>query len=250
MSFDLYNQTPASNDQVNYFQTGMAPSKVKNAGWDIMADLAQFMSLPTSGGTANAQTITNTRACGAWFTGMWVCWVPNLTNTGSMTIQPDGLAAKNVFANGAAVLAGQVVSGIPAIGRYDGTQVQLVNPQRSTGSFTITLTGMTGTTTGTTNYAIGPDGKTTSVWFVNSILGTSNANTMTGTGVPAVLTASVNRLYTLRLEDNSVGVLGCISTVNSTTWTFGQSVPGGTGGFTSSGTKGVVAATALFIDIS
>lgn len=56
MSIDQYSTTPANNDLTNYFKTGMRPSQVKNAGWDVMADLASYgMSLPAAGGSANCQ---------------------------------------------------------------------------------------------------------------------------------------------------------------------------------------------------
>ncbi|MGH7238714.1 MAG: hypothetical protein ACREHG_01475, partial [Candidatus Saccharimonadales bacterium] len=86
MSLDQYSQTPASNDLANYFQTGMAPSAVKTAGWDIMADLAGLYGLPTSAGSANAQTITNTRKWGALDSKMLFCFLPGFANTGACTL--------------------------------------------------------------------------------------------------------------------------------------------------------------------
>lgn len=241
MSIDQYSQTPASNDLANYFQTGMAPSKVKNAGWDIMADLAQqIASLPTSAGSANAQTVTNTRQIGALFTGLRARFVPGFTNTGAMTFAPDGLAAKNVFANGVAAIAGMVISGVPADMVYDGTQWNLLNPQRSTGSFTITLTGMTAGTTGTVNYAIGQDGKTVFVWITAIIEGTSNATTMTGTGVPAILSAGHDRIIPTYVIDSGAGVGGAVQGFTGTTWTFTKGTGFNGGGFTNAGTKGIV----------
>lgn len=240
MSLDKYSQTPASNDLPGYGNTGMPPSLVKNAFWDVMADLCQVVgsgSLPTSGGTANAQTITNTRQVAAWFPGMWVCWIPNATNTAAMTIAPDGLAATNVFANGVAALAGMVVLGVPAIGRYDGTQVNLINPQRSTASFTGTLTGASGAS-GTVNYAMEPDGKSFKAWAPSSIAGTSTITAMTMTGVPAALVSTTSKFETINLENNSVAILGVVQTGTSTTWTFGTP---GLSGFTSSNLKGLFA---------
>lgn len=240
MSLDQYSQTPASNDLANYFQTGMAPSKVKNAGWDIMADLAQFMALPTAGGSANAQTITNTRACAAWFTGMWVCWMPQATNTAAMTIQPDGLAAKNVFANGAAALAGQVVLGIPAIGRYDGTQVQLINPQASKGAYTGTYTGGATAPTGSINYMISADGSTCTLRIPGSTFtATSNAATFTITGGPAIISPTNYQGIFIAVEDATTDTFGSLNmTGASSVISLGKTAMGA-GGFTSSGTKAV-----------
>ena len=56
MSIDQYSTTPSGNDLTGYFKTGMKPSQVKDAGWDIMADLASYsVSLPAAGGSANAR---------------------------------------------------------------------------------------------------------------------------------------------------------------------------------------------------
>lgn len=243
MSLDQWSQTPASNDLPGYGNTGMRPSLVKNGFWDTMADVCQVIgtgSLPTSGGTANAQTITNTRQVAAWFPGMWVCWVPGFTSTAAMTISPDGLAAKNVFANGAAALAGMVVANVPAVGRYDGTQVNLINPQRSTGSFTLTYaTGFGTTPTVTINYAILPDGKTAEVWCVNGQTNTSTTTGFTGTGVPSILTPANEKRVTFQMEDaTTYAASGRLATGTSTTWTFYNGLVATS--WTASGTKGIL----------
>lgn len=245
MSLDQWSQTPASNDLANYFQTGMAPSKVKNAGWDVMADACTVISngsMPTSGGTANVQTITNTRAYGALFIGMWAVFVPVATNTGAMTLQVDGLAAKNVFCNGAAAIAGQVISGIPAMCRYDGTQWQLINPQIVQASFTLTVaTGLGTTPTGTINYKVFQDGKGFQVWADNSITGTGSGTTMTFTGIPAVLVHTNSKRYAVIYTDNGsvLAQWGSLDTGTSTTWTAGATSR--TGGFTATSTRGITA---------
>lgn len=146
MGLDLYSTTPASNDLLNYFQTGMRPSAVKTAGWDIMADLAQlFNATPAGGGTANAQTLTNPRPFASLTTGLTVIFNPTAANTGAATFAPDGLTAKNVFANGAALVGGDLQPGVPAILKYDGTQWNLLNPYftgygAASGTNTITAT--------------------------------------------------------------------------------------------------------------
>ena len=146
MGLDLYSTTPASNDLLNYFQTGMRPSAVKTAGWDIMADMAQlFNATPAGGGTANAQTLTNPRPFASLTTGLTVIFNPTAANTGAATFAPDGLTAKNVFANGAALVGGELQPGVPAILKYDGTQWNLLNPYftgygAASGTNTITAT--------------------------------------------------------------------------------------------------------------
>lgn len=242
MSFDQYSETPASNYITGYFLTGMAPSSVKVAGSDIMADLAsRFAAMHTTGGTATAYTVTQTRQFQSLVNGLEIIVLPNATNTGAATFAPDGLAAKNIFTNGVAAIAGMIVQNVPAYLKYDGTQWNLLNPQRATGSFTITLTGMTGTTTGTINYDIKPDGKTWSAWAAAAITGTSNSSAMTGTGIPAILTNTTDKEYYCPLVNGGGTAQGGIRTGTSTTWTFCMNSSGAIGptNFGSSGSKGI-----------
>jgi|GEM_PF-6989577 len=129
MSIDQYSSTPANNDLTNYFKTGMRPSAVKNAGWDIMADLASYVvSLPTAGGTANALTVSNGRPFGALVPGLLQILNLASANTGPATFAPDGLTATAIFANGAKLAGGEMQPGVPAFLKYDGTQWNLLNP--------------------------------------------------------------------------------------------------------------------------
>ncbi len=238
MSWDQYSQTPASNYVSPYAFTGMAPSLVKVAISNVMADLSQFMSLPTSGGTANAQTVTNTRQFAALFAGMRQSFIPGNTNTGAVTFAPDGLTAKNVFANGVAAIAGMIAANVPAHLQYDGTQWNLINPQRSTGSATVTLNVGTNTATGTLNYAIGNDGQTVDAEFRGAFSTTSNATTLTLTNIPAILSSASAKRAAAILENTGSLVNGWFSGMNGTTWTGG--VGTNAGGFANPGTNGVL----------
>lgn len=129
MSIDQYSATPSSNDLANYFKTGMRPSQVKTAGWDIMADLASYaVSLPTAGGSANALTAANGRPFGALVAGLLQILNPAADSTGAATFAPDGLAAAAIYANGLPLAGGELQAGVPAFLKYDGTQWNLLNP--------------------------------------------------------------------------------------------------------------------------
>lgn len=131
MSLDQYSKTASSNDLTGYFKTGMRPSQVKTAGWDIMADLAQlFNALPAGGGTANAQTLTNTVALQSLTDGLTVIYLPTAANTGPATFAPDGLTAESIFANGAALAGGEMQANVPALLKYrlSVTAWELLNP--------------------------------------------------------------------------------------------------------------------------
>ena len=138
MSIDQYSTTPSSNDLTNYFKTGMKPSQVKNAGWDVMADLASYsVSLSTAGGSANALSVANGRPFGALVAGLMQVLNPPAANTGAATFAPDGLAAAAIFANGAALAGGELQPNVPAYLKYDGTQWNLLNPARPGKNFLV-----------------------------------------------------------------------------------------------------------------
>ena len=138
MSIDQYSTTPSSNDLTNYFKTGMRPSQVKNAGWDVMADLASYsVSLPTAGGSANALTVANGRPLGSLVTGLLQILNPAAANTGPATLAPDGLSTAPIVANGAALAGGELQAAVPAYLKYDGTQWNLLNPARPGKNFII-----------------------------------------------------------------------------------------------------------------
>ena len=80
--------------------------------------------------------------------------VPAVTNTGSTTlnITPSGgaaLGAKAVFCNGAALVAGELKVGVPALLVYDGTQYQIIGPfVAGVIPGTLTVTGLVTVTAG------------------------------------------------------------------------------------------------------
>jgi len=91
----------------------------------------------TSGGTANAQTITLTPAPSAYTSGMTFVFFAGATNTGAMTLNVNGLGAKNVYYNGAAIPAGLVQASKMYVVTLSGsitTYFELVNPSIGVGA--------------------------------------------------------------------------------------------------------------------
>lgn len=96
------------------------------------ADQRQYA--PTSGGSANAQTVAipnyNLNV------GVVVRFVPGFTNTGAMTLSVNGGTAKSILAQSAsglvALTAGQVQIGQVAQVIYDGTQFELLASSAAT----------------------------------------------------------------------------------------------------------------------
>ena len=83
----------------------------------------------TSGGTANAQTLTLSPTVTAYVAGQRFSFLAGFTNTAAATLNVNGAGAKNIFnaATGVAIGAGEVVSGRAYEVIYDGTQFLLLN---------------------------------------------------------------------------------------------------------------------------
>jgi hypothetical protein len=96
----------------------------------------------TVGGTGNAITLTPSPAITAYGAGQRFYFVPGSTNSGATTVAISGLAAKNVFLNGAACVGNEITLNIPATITYDGTQFNLVAPAHAvTTDTTQTISG-------------------------------------------------------------------------------------------------------------
>jgi hypothetical protein len=80
----------------------------------------------TSGGSANAQTITLSPAITAYAAGQQFAFLAGNTNTGACTLNVNGLGTKNIYSNGAACVGGEIVAARIYEVAYDGTQFQLL----------------------------------------------------------------------------------------------------------------------------
>lgn len=112
-------------------------------------------------------------------------------------------------------------------------------------SFTATLSGMTATTTGAVRYAV--NGKTVTLEAAAAVTGTSNAATMTLSGLPAALTPA-NNVYVpaAALTDNGALVSGIAQVRTDNTIVFGNGITNySANAFTTSGTKGLGAGFSL-----
>lgn len=107
-----------------------------NQYYELVYDGTQFqLRNPTlvadvyATGVAGSDTITATvpAVAGAYTTGMKIWFQAAGTNTGATTINLNGLGAKTVQLNGAALVGGEIVSGRWVELVYDGTNFQLLN---------------------------------------------------------------------------------------------------------------------------
>lgn len=103
------------------------------AGASAISGLASLgvIQVTAEGGTANAQTGTVDALVTAFRADQLFIHTPSVNNAGATTITytPSGgvaLAAKNVFAGGAACVGGEMVLGVPLLLHYDGVQLNII----------------------------------------------------------------------------------------------------------------------------
>lgn len=138
-----WSQTAASNNtadsNINWAE-GQTPGSVNGSARAMMGVIAQWRDdlagvttsngLLTSGGSANAQTLTTNASIGALTNGWTLTFRAGFTNTTAMTFAPDSLTAKNVYAFGAALNGGEIVAGglYTVVYQATGDRWDLVSP--------------------------------------------------------------------------------------------------------------------------
>lgn len=83
------------------------------------------ITLGTIAGT-NTITAVGSPVIAAYATNQYFRFIPANTNTGAATINIDGLGAKNIYWNGAALFGGELKANVPAQIFYDGTRFNLL----------------------------------------------------------------------------------------------------------------------------
>lgn len=184
------------------------------ASWFNDVDTATYSYLTTPAGT---NTITATGGANLTYaTGLLVRWIPAGTNTGATTINitPSGasaLGAKNVFSGGAACLGGEIVSGVPAMAVYDGTQFQLVSFSMSqavgTSASTFTFDG-SGGTTGSLTMKYQKVGNCVNLLIpaAQGTSGTGSTVLLANTALPAAIRPVTAQEFPCSIRDNGAAV--------------------------------------------
>lgn len=110
------------------FTNGVTQS---DAGWFDDVDTAAYSYLTGVAGT-NTITATGPVSMTAYASGQIFRFIPAATNTGATTINITAnsvaLGAKNIFANGAACVGGELQISVPTLIVYDGTQFHVIGP--------------------------------------------------------------------------------------------------------------------------
>ena len=182
-----------------------------NLIWDqLTQDLTQALQSSvalfcgTSTGSANAQILTPSPAVTSIITGQEFSFIVGFTNTSAMTLEISALTY-NVKVGGLNTVLGNMVAGMVALVAFDGTNLQLINPQPSYGlpapGANLNLLQSNGT-----------------IWqSVASIYATINSPTFTGT--PKAPTPTIGDNSTLIsttkfVHDALSGILGAWTTAS------------------------------------
>ena len=154
----------------------------------------------------------------------------------------NGPLVVNAPASGVTAQIGSSGSTAPVMQAWGPVALAQVDLTADKSTFTGTLTGMTAGTTGTVTWL--RVGGLCIVYVSAAILGTSNAVTMTMTGLPAVIQPANTQQGMCVVQNNATNSHGTFS-VTGGTITFGIGTVSGSfivvnnAGFTNSGTKGV-----------
>lgn len=79
-------------------------------------------------GNSSAYAVTLSPAPASLVKGLWLAWMANHTNTGTVTLNVNGLGAKSVLTpDGSPMTGGEIQTGQLCMVQYDGTQWQMVS---------------------------------------------------------------------------------------------------------------------------
>src|SRR5579885_2646131 len=104
----LISEVAASNisPSPDGLPSNSSPTIVYTEGRELLGSMKRWFNRSnptvTSGGSANAQTLTYGVAPAAYIQGQRYTFVAGFTNTGACTLNVNGLGAKNIFRAGAA----------------------------------------------------------------------------------------------------------------------------------------------------
>ena len=214
----VFSQTDASNNGATMpgWSGSALPSTIDDAGRALQGAVFREWNwrnpTVTSGGTANAQTLTYSVAPAALYNGQQYTFVAGATNTGATTLNVNALGAttvkKLVAGTGVALVGGEIVSGNIVTVRYNsaGTCFYIDYVDKiwtqgtavaSAGTVTFGEYGyvqITGTTT-ITALAFSSDraGKVIVVNFAGALTLTHNATSLILPGGASITTAAGDR---------------------------------------------------------
>lgn len=170
-------------------------------------------------GSANAYMLNFTSNFSAYTPdGIIIYWIPAHTNTGSSTINVNGLGVIAIQnADGSALLANEIIANYPATILIKGSIAVLISATNTVyGTFVPVWNGFS-VDPATTPIAYRKNGTSATVIF-NPVNGTSNATSFSMGGLPAIITPSIAAAQSwpvIGLQDNGARIAGGLAAVTS-----------------------------------
>lgn len=127
--------TNATADSSMNWQEGQARSTVNDSARVLVKRVAEFVddlgASPTSGGSANAQTVTTVSPWTVLADRLIVGFKAGFSNSAATTLNANTTGAVNLYAHGAACVGGEIVAGGLYLAIYDlaNTRWNLINPK-------------------------------------------------------------------------------------------------------------------------
>lgn len=120
----------ANLPMAGFRHTGVGNSTTRVAATYASAADVQDGTLVALTSPSGTNTITATAAISmtAYAAGQSFRLIPANTNTGAATLNINSIGAKNIFANGAALVGNELVASVPVNLAYDGTQFNILGP--------------------------------------------------------------------------------------------------------------------------
>lgn len=200
-------------------------------------------------GVANAYILNFPASFTAYADGIFIIWIPANTNTGASTINVNGLGVVNIVnPDGSALQSGEIVANQPAQILFKGGVFELVTSATTIyGSFVPTWgSGFSVPPAGNVTYR--KTGNVVTLVFPGGT-GTSNANTMTMSGLPALLRPGVTLNSTtapiVGMVDNGAGIAGGMAIIDSGSASIAFYKDGAKTAWTATGNKGFITGSSV-----
>ena len=240
-------------------ESGLNPLEILDSGLNLRIDptsnnalqaiantglhVAAFLG--TTGGAANAQTLTTSPATVVIRENQIYSIIAGFTNTAATTLNINSVSQAVVRQNGRALIGNEIISGNRYLILDNGTSYVLLNPSSEWQTWVpANITGYSAEPTNTYyGYKVNPEGTACLVVIREATDGTSDAADLTiALPIPAATVTNAVWAAEARLIDNSVALStfgsGLISSAGNSI-NFTRSAANGVGDFTTSGGKRV-----------
>ncbi len=187
----VLTQTMGSGTNVPTGTFRLNPTSGVPEYWNGSTWAKLFFATAASGGSANAQTISVGAGITAYQDGQRFSFPIGFTNTGSTTLTVNSIGVVTIYdgKTGAALIGGELLSGLVADVVYYNTKFYLLNGRNGTATWSPTLVGFSANPT-STSYYYELDGQFVNLYVTQGGEGTSGGGSSTSFTITAPFTAA------------------------------------------------------------